>query len=41
MYDDHFRRYPQVLPIYEYESQEELIAALSEKVLQPAEEKVK
>ena len=37
---EHFQRYPWVLPIHEYESQAQLIAELSEKVIEPAEAKV-
>lgn len=37
---EHLQRYPWVLPIHEYESQEQLIAQLPEKVIQPAEAKV-
>lgn len=37
---DHFRRYPSVLPLHEYESQGQLIAELPEKVIEPAERKV-
>lgn len=37
---EHFQRYPWVLPIHEYESQDQLIAELSEKVIAPAEAKV-
>src|SRR5262249_14685140 len=34
---EHFKRYPWVLEIYRYESLEEVIAALTEKVIVPAE----
>lgn len=37
---EHFQRYPWVLPIHEYESQDQLIADLTEKVIKPAEAKV-
>ncbi|MBZ0320942.1 MAG: pentapeptide repeat-containing protein [Anaerolineae bacterium] len=37
---EHFRRYPSVLPLHEYESQDQLIAELPEKVIEPAERKV-
>ena len=37
---EHFRRYPWVLPIYRYDSQDQLIADLSERVIRPAEIKV-
>ena len=38
---EHFRRYPWVLEPYLYEDQDRLLAALSEKVIGPAEAKVK
>jgi len=38
---EHFKRFPWVLPIHQYDTQEQLIAELSTKVIQPAEEKVK
>jgi uncharacterized protein YjbI with pentapeptide repeats len=34
---DHIRNFKSVLPVYRYESQEALLAVLSEKVVQPAE----
>jgi hypothetical protein len=34
---EHFKRYPWVLETYQYESLEEVIAALTEKVIAPAE----
>lgn len=37
---EHFRRYPSVLPLHEYASQDQLIAELPEKVIEPAERKV-
>ncbi len=37
---EHFQRYPWVLPIHEYTSQDQLIAELPEKVISPAEAKV-
>ncbi len=37
---EHFQRYPWVLPIHEYDSQDQLLAELSEKVIAPAEAKV-
>lgn len=37
---DHFRRYPSVLPLHEYASQDQLIVELPEKVIEPAERKV-
>ena len=38
---EHFTRYPWVLETYRYESLEEVIAALTEKVIAPAELKAK
>jgi len=38
---EHFKRYPWVLETYQYESLDEIIAALTEKVIAPAELKVK
>lgn len=38
---EHFKRYPSVLPVHRYKSQEELIAGLSSNVIQPAEDRVK
>lgn len=38
---EHLRRYPHVLPIYQYENQKQLVGVLYEKVIQPAEEKVR
>jgi uncharacterized protein YjbI with pentapeptide repeats len=38
---EHFKRYPWVLEMYQYESLEEIIAALPEKVIVPAEVKTK
>ncbi len=38
---EHLRRLPHVLPIYKYQTPEELIASLEENVIKPAEEKVK
>lgn len=37
---EHFRRYPSVLPLHEYDNQDQLIAELPEKVIEPAERKV-
>jgi len=37
---EHLQRYPHVLPIFRYDTQENLIAVLYEKVIQPAEQKV-
>lgn len=37
---EHFRRYPSVLPLHEYDSQAQLIAKLAEWVIEPAERKV-
>jgi hypothetical protein len=34
---EHFKRYPWVLETYQYKSLEEFIAALTEKVITPAE----
>src|SRR5262249_52954897 len=36
---EHNARYPWVLPLYRYETQDQLIAALGEKVIEPAERK--
>ena len=38
---EHFKRYPWVLETYRYESLEDVIAALTEKVIGPAELKAK
>src|SRR5258708_3257439 len=38
---EHFKRYPWVLPVYQYETQDELIAALPNKIIEPVEEKVR
>jgi hypothetical protein len=38
---EHFKRYPWVLETYRYESLEEVITALTEKVITPAELKAK
>ena len=38
---EHFRRYPWVLKTYQYDSLDELLDALKEKVIDPAEEKAK
>lgn len=38
---DHLQRLPHVLPIYRYETTEGLMAALSDKVIKPAEEMMK
>jgi uncharacterized protein YjbI with pentapeptide repeats len=38
---EHFRRYPWVLEIYQYDSPDELLGALGEKVISPAEQKAK
>lgn len=38
---EHFKRYPWVLPVYQYETQAMLLTALPDKVIQPAEEKAK
>jgi uncharacterized protein YjbI with pentapeptide repeats len=37
---ENIQRYPWVLPIYEYETQEQLIAELPERIIKPAEAKV-
>lgn len=37
---EHLARYPHVLPIYRYDTQEQLMANLNEKVIDPAEAKV-
>jgi hypothetical protein len=34
---EHFRRYPWVLPLYRYETQDQLITELVEQVIEPAE----
>jgi hypothetical protein len=34
---EHYARYPWVLPLYRYETQDQLIAALGQKVIEPAE----
>ncbi|HWX32096.1 MAG TPA: pentapeptide repeat-containing protein [Steroidobacteraceae bacterium] len=36
---EHYARYPWVLPLYRYETRDQLIAALGEKVIEPAERK--
>lgn len=36
---EHLERYPWVLPLYEYESQEQLLQVLKEKIIDPAEQK--
>lgn len=36
---EHFTRYPWVLPLHHYETQEQLIAAIGELVIEPAERK--
>ena len=36
---EHYARYPWVLPLYRYETQDQLIAALGEHVIEPAERK--
>jgi hypothetical protein len=38
---EHFKRYPWVLETYRYESSQEVIVALTEKVIVPAEVKAK
>ncbi len=38
---ERFRHYPWVLPLYEYESQEQLIEVLREKVIGAAEQEAK
>ena len=38
---EHLQRYPWVLPIHEYETQERLVSELTEKIIEPAEAKVK
>jgi hypothetical protein len=38
---DHIKRYPWVLPLALYASQEELLGSMEEKVILPAEAKVK
>jgi uncharacterized protein YjbI with pentapeptide repeats len=38
---EHFRRYPWVLETYQYDSQDDLLSALGEKVISPAERKAK
>ena len=36
---EHFEHYPWVLPLYKYESKEQLLGVLKEKVIDPAEQK--
>jgi uncharacterized protein YjbI with pentapeptide repeats len=38
---EHFRRYPWVLPVYEYDDADGLIASLSQRVVDPADEKAR
>ncbi len=38
---EHFKRYPWVLPVYEYADTPQLLASLTEQVISPAEAKVK
>jgi len=38
---EHIARYPWVLPIYEYESQETLLSELREKIILPSESRAK
>ncbi|MCA9909380.1 MAG: pentapeptide repeat-containing protein [Anaerolineae bacterium] len=38
---EHLRRYPHVLPLYEYKDDADLLAVLAEKLIAPAEEKAK
>ncbi len=38
---EHFRRYPWVLEMYLYDSPDDLIGALGEKIINPAERKAK
>ena len=38
---EHFRRYPWVLETYRYDSLDDLLGALGEKVISPAERKAK
>jgi uncharacterized protein YjbI with pentapeptide repeats len=38
---EHFKRYPWVLPVYQYESLDELLRSLEEKVIAPAEAKAR
>jgi len=38
---DHIKRYPWVLPLFEYENTKELLQDLESKVIAPAEEKAK
>ena len=38
---EHLARYPHVLPIYRYDTPENLIADLPDKIIRPAEDKVK
>ena len=37
---EHIRRYPHVLPIYRYDTPEQLMDTLADKVIKPAEAKV-
>ncbi len=41
MFRDHFQRYPWVLPIYEYESQAQLVTALKDNLIEQVEQKVR
>jgi len=38
---DHIKRYPWVLPLFEYDNTRDLLQDLESKVIEPAEEKAK
>ena len=41
MFEDNLGRYPWVLPIHEYETEDQLIAEIHDKIIRPTEDKVK